>query len=94
MFTTAALDVHPAGMEAYLLNSGDTPLTPNNNNGGIESKTWPQTPLYSFLTLISLRVVQILMSDVCLFKRVNVFSLTCRLHGSYIGIFPRKWETR
>jgi hypothetical protein len=33
MFTTGALYVHPAGMEAYLLNFGGAPPTPN--NGGI-----------------------------------------------------------
>jgi hypothetical protein len=33
MFTTATFDVHPAGKEAYLLNFGDAPPTPN--NGGI-----------------------------------------------------------
>jgi hypothetical protein len=48
-----------------------------------------QTPLYSFLSLISLHVVHILISDVFLFTWVNVFGRTCRLHGSYIHIFPR-----
>jgi hypothetical protein len=53
-FTTTELEVHPAGMKASLLNSGDAPPTPN--GGGTKSKTRPQTRLYSFPSLISLLV--------------------------------------